>query len=331
MATQLALTAAGFDGRHRYGRLDAVAIPSRIDIEAAAARLDGRIRRTPTVEIEASDLGVAGGPRSLLLKLEHLQHAGSFKARGALNALLDSDRTGGEVVAASGGNHGVAVAWAARVVGRAAHIFVPEIAAPAKIERLRELGAVVHQTGADYGEALAASDRFRVGRDLTTVHAFDQAEVMAGAATLAREMDDQIDGLDTVVVACGGGGLAGGLASWWGAGVRLVVVETEMTATFASARQAGRPVDVEVGGIGADALGAPRLGTMGWEALSSVAAESVLVTDDDVVSAQAKIWESCRLRVEPAAATALAALRAGKVGVSPGERVAVIMCGANVS
>jgi threonine dehydratase len=300
------------------------------DIEAAAGRLDGRIRRTPVFELDGSDLGVVGGASLLVLKLEQLQHAGSFKARGALNALLCADRAADGVVAASGGNHGVAVAWAARRLGIPANIFVPEIAAAAKIDRLEQLEATVHRLGREYSESLAAAEHFAAHHEVASVHAYDQPEVMAGAGTLARELDDQAPDLDTVVVACGGGGLAGGLASWWGTARRLVVVETGGTPTFARALDAGGPVDVEVGGVGADALGARRLGTLGWEALTAVGAESVLVEDAEVLAAQELLWRECRLRVEPAGAAALAALRSDRVELSRTERVAVIVCGANV-
>lgn len=313
-----------------------VSPPTRDDIERAAALLAGRIRRTPLMEIDAGDLGVASGPPQLMLKLEQTQHSGSFKARGALHALLTSEPAPDGVVAASGGNHGVAVAWAARSLGLVANIFVPEIAAPAKVERLSGLGAIVHQVGADYSESLEAAEVFSEERAVTTVHAYDQFAVMAGAGTLARELDRQAAGFDTagfdtVVVACGGGGLAGGLSSWWGTSKRLVVAETFETATYSGALRQGGPVDVAVSGVAADALGARRLGRLGWEALTAAAAESVLVTDDAVIDAQGVLWDECRLRVEPSGAAALAALRAGAIRCGERERILVVLCGANVA
>jgi threonine dehydratase len=282
--------------------------------------------------IDAADLGVSCGASQLLLKLEQTQHSGSFKARGALHALLTAEQAPDGVVAASGGNHGVAVAWAARSLGLAANIFVPDIAAAAKVDRLRRLDAVVHQVGVEYSESLAAAHRFTQDKSVTTVHAYDQFEVIAGSGTLARELDEQTGhAFDTVVVACGGGGLAGGLSSWWGSAKRLLLVETTGTATYSAALAHGGPVDVSVAGVAADALGARRLGDLPWAALSRTSAESVLVGDEAVAAAQQVLWDEVRLRVEPAAATALAALRVGAVECSPDERVAVVLCGANVS
>ena len=278
-------------------------------------------------EVRGSDLGLADSGLSLCLKLEHLQHSGSFKGRGALNALLTNDPAPDGVVAASGGNHGAAVAWAAGVTGQAANIFVPEVAAAAKVELLVQLGAVVHQTGALYSDALASSEAFAAGRAVTTVHAYDQLEVMAGAGTVGLEIAADLPAVETIVVACGGGGLAGGIASWFGPSIRLIVAETEGTPTYAEARRRGGPVDVDITGVGADALGARRLGALGWQALSSVDAESVLVSDSAVERSRARLWNRCRLRVEPAAAAAVAA--ACQVSGDLG-RTCIVLCGANV-
>jgi len=302
----------------------------RAAITAAASRLAPHIRTTPVIDVLASDLGV-DAPGALALKLEHLQHTGSFKARGALNALLTAEVGRDGVVAASGGNHGVAVAWAAARIGRPANVFVPEIAAPAKVAALRDHGAEVHQAGAEYSVALAAAEDWSSTRDVTRVHAYDQTEVVTGAGTLAAELDAQCPDLDTIIVACGGGGLSGGLSSWFGDGRRIVVVETHETPTYASAVRAGQPVDVAVSGVGADALGARRLGDVGWNALRAVGAESVLVGDDAVLEAQNVLWRAVRLRVEAAGATALAALRVGAIELRESERVGVVVCGANVS
>ena len=302
---------------------------SRDDIARAADRLGAHIRRTPTFEVRGSDLGLVDPSQALTLKLEHLQHSGSFKGRGALNALLTSDPAPDGVVAASGGNHGIAVAWAARETHQKANIFVPEVAASAKVERLVQLGAAVHQTGALYSDALAAAEAFAASRDVATVHAYDQFEVMAGAGTVGLEIDAQVPEVETIVVACGGGGLAGGIASWFGPAVRLVVAETEGTPTYAEARRQGGPVDVDITGVGADALGARRLGALGWQALSSIDAESVLVSDASVEESRAHLWDRCRLRVEPAAAAAVAAARVASASADLG-RTCIVVCGANV-
>lgn len=307
-----------------------VAPPTRLDIEKAAARLAGRIRTTPIIELAAADLGVDASLSPVTLKLEHLQQSGTFKGRGAMHALLCSEAAADGVVAASGGNHGVAVAWAAGELGMPAHIFVPHVSAPAKVALLRRYGAHVHQVGSEYSESLEASQAFIADHDVVTVHAYDQFEVMAGAGTLAREIDLQTE-CDTIVVACGGGGLAGGTASWFGTAVRLVLVETRLTPTYATARARGGPSDVRVSGVGADALGARRLGDLGWSALSASSAESVLVDDADVVIARDRLWSSCRLAVEPAGAVALAALQTRPDLFEPDERVLAVVCGANVA
>lgn len=298
----------------------------REDIEDAARRIDGAVRRTPVLAVDASDLATTG---TLFLKLELVQHSGTFKARGALNALLQGPVPDDGVLVASGGNHGAAVAWAAQRLGHRATIFVPSIVAPAKVARLRAYGAVVELVPGVYADALAAAARHGEGGTALSVHAYDDAAVVAGAGTLGRELDAQVSALDTVVVACGGGGLSGGVAAWFGDRVRLVVVETEGTATYAAARAAGGPTDVPVSGIAADALGATRLGSIAWKTLQGLDAVSVVVGDDDVRRAQATLWDRFRLPSEPAAATAVAALTTGAYRPRPDERVAVVLCGAN--
>ncbi len=314
--------------------------PTRPDIERVAARLAGAIRSTPVVTLDLSEFGrssPSGRTVRVHLKLEFLQHAGSFKARGALNAALcaaDADpalRNRG-LVAASGGNHGIAVAWAARHLGIPAAIFVPTISAEAKLERLRDLGADVHRVGSVYAEALAAADAHRIATGAVAIHAYDQPEVVAGAGTVGRELASAVPGLDAVLVACGGGGLAGGLATWFGDAVDLVVCETPGTASFAAALDHHGPVDVPVSGVAADALGATRLGSIGWGALSEVGARSVLVPDDDVIGAQQWLWRELRILVEPAAATPVAALLSGHWDPDPGHTdLGVVVCGANVT
>jgi threonine dehydratase len=301
---------------------------TRQDVVAAAGRLDGHVRVTPVFEIDGADLGGAG---PIVLKLEYLQHSGTFKARGVTNFLVTSDVAAAGVVAASGGNHGAAVAWAARRMGHVATIFVPVIAAPAKLARLESYGAVVHRTGAVYSDALAASREFQSATGATAIHAYDDPAVVAGAGTTGLEFERQAGGLDTVLVACGGGGLSGGIAAAIGAKTAVVVVETHSTATFAAALTAGGPVDVTVGGLAADALGATRLGSHAWAALSAAGAASVLVSDDELLAARDLLWDRFRILVEPAAAAPVAALTGGGYVAAAEERVGIVICGANTS
>ena len=295
-------------------------------IKSANKLISARILRTPILKIAKDDIGI-GQP--VVLKLEYLQHSGSFKARGALHSLMKLDVGVDGVLAASGGNHGIAVAWAAKELGHAANIFVPNITSESKIKKLEQHGAIIHQTGESYAEAFEASATFGARRAMTTVHAYDQVEVLEGAGTIGLELDDQCPEVTTIVVACGGGGLSGGLASWWGKSKRLIVVETEGTGTYAAAKKLSRPTDIDVSGIAADALGARRIGTRGWEALTSVDAESVLICDDDVINAQAVLRKAHGIEVEPAAALGIAALRSGNVRISERENVALVICGAN--
>ena len=295
-------------------------------IKLANKVITNRILRTPILKIAKDEIGI-GHP--VILKLEHLQHSGSFKARGALYSLMKLDVGIDGVLAASGGNHGIAVAWAAKKLGHAANIFVPTITSESKIKKLEQHGAIIHQTGESYAEAFEASATYAAKRTMTIVHAYDQAEVLEGAGTIGLELDNQCPEVTTVVVACGGGGLSGGLASWWGTSKRLIVVDTEGTGTYAAAKKLSRPTDIDVSGIAADALGARRIGTRGWEALTSVAAESVLIRDNDVINAQAVLRKVHGIEVEPAAALGVAALRSGNVRISERENVALVICGAN--
>jgi threonine dehydratase len=298
------------------------------DVRSAAAVLEGRIRRTPIFEIGGEELGVDG---RVVMKLEHHQHSGSFKGRGAMHALLSSADAGSlGVVAASGGNHGAAVAWAARELGIEATIFVPTIAAQAKVARLESYGARVRQVGSVYSEALVASSVFQDQTGALAVHAYDDPLVVAGAGTVATEFGEQAGLLDCVYVACGGGGLSGGMAVALGPRTPLVVCETARTATFNSALKAGSPVDVEVGGIAADALGATRIGEIGFSALIAAAARSVVVDDEAVVVAQELFWDQYRMPLEPAAATAVAGLLADTQRLRD-ARVGLVICGANIS
>jgi threonine dehydratase len=299
---------------------------SRADVEAAAARIDGRVRRTPVVVVEAGLFG----PSPLTLKLELLQHSGSFKARGALHAMtLAGDRAKAGVVAASGGNHGLAVAWAARQIGCPATIFVPETAPATKVAGLRALGAEVRQVGERYADALAAARAEIERTGAFTVHAYDEPAVVAGQGTVGLELlADQPDA-DTVLVAVGGGGLAGGVAAALDGRAGLVAVEPEGCPTYHAAVAVGGPVDVAVGGLASDALGASRLGDHGWLSLSARRTPSVLVTAEAIAAARQALWRELRVAAEPGGATALAALTSGAYVPVAGERVVVVVCGGN--
>jgi threonine dehydratase len=300
---------------------------ARAEVEQAGLRIAPYVRRTPVVV-----LGPDGGHLAddVVLKLECLQHSGSFKARGAFNTLLSAGVPAAGVIAASGGNHGAAVAYAAQRLRYRAQVFVPAAAPEAKLERIRRYGAEVVAVGSNYAEAYQASldQEHRTGA--LRVHAYDQHEVVVGQGTVACEFGEQAPELDTVLIAVGGGGLIAGCSSWYAGTVRVVGVEPELAPTMHAARTAGRPVDVEVGGIAADALGARRLGSIATEVVGRYVAQSLLVSDAAIRSAQRHLWEELRVLAEPGGATALAALLSGAYVPAPGERVGVIVCGANL-
>ena len=297
----------------------------RTDVEAAWSLIRPHVRRTPTIELTAGSLGIAS---PLALKLESLQLSGSFKGRGAFHKLLASKVPAAGIVAASGGNHGAAAAYAARALGHKAEIFVPTIASPAKVARLRTYGAVVHQIGAVYAEARAASEGRAAETGALVVPAYEDPVVFAGAGSVALEFAEQAS-FDTLLVAVGGGGLIAGCAAAIGEATKIVAVETEGTPTLHEALKAGRPVEVKISGIAADALGASRIGVPNFEVAQKLVRESVLVSDDSVRAAQRALWEELRVVAEPAGATGLAALMAGAYRPIPGERVATLVCGAN--
>jgi threonine dehydratase len=297
----------------------------RDDVATAADRLGRRVRRTPTVVVDAEPFG-----HPLALKLELLQHTGSFKARGMLNRLLAADRPpGGGVVAASGGNAGLAVAYAARELGLTARIVVPVSSPPVKVERLRALGAEVTQVGAFYSDAYAVAVRLAEETGAPLVHAYDQPEVAAGNGTLALELVEQVGPVDTVLVAVGGGGLVAGVAAALAGRARVVGVEPERCPTLHAALAAGGPVDVEVGGIAADSLGARRLGDVCWAVAKETGLSSVLVPDQAVARARGRLWGQLRVLAEYGGAAALAALLTGGYLPERGERVAAVVCGGN--
>jgi threonine dehydratase len=298
----------------------------REDIEAAAARIKGYIRRTPVLTLEAGEL--AG---HVSLKLDFLQPTGSFKPRGAFSLLVGSPPSPDGVVAASGGNFGLAVVYAADRLGLKATIFVPASSPPAKIARLQSFpSAAIEVIPGVYDDALAASREWLASHDAFFAHAYDQPEVVAGQGTCALEIDAQLPGIDTVVVAVGGGGLIGGVAAWFEDRVKVVAVETEQTPTLNRALAAGRPVDVEIGGIAVSSLGSRRVGEIAFAVASRYVDGSILVSDDDIVAAQRWLWETARIAAEPGAAAPTAALLTGAYRPEPSERVALIVCGANL-
>jgi threonine dehydratase len=295
-------------------------------IEAAAARLAGYVRATPVIELEPRAFG---SPALITLKLELLQHTGSFKPRGAFNRILSAQVPEAGVIAASGGNHGAAVAYAARQLGHVAEIFVPEPTPDIKVDRLRRYGARVVLVGANYAEAWSASQERALHTGALEVHAYDHPDVLAGQGTLAREFEAQAAALDTLLVAVGGGGLIGGVAAWFAGRMKVVGVEPERCPTLHAASVAGQPVDVEVSGLAADSLGARRIGALAFGLAQRYVAGVVLVTDEEIRQTQRALWDNLRILAEPGGAAALAGLRSGKYQPQPGERVGVIVCGGN--
>lgn len=300
---------------------------TRDAIAAAMARIGPYVRRTPVLRLPAGALGL---DLPLVLKLEHLQVSGSFKARGAFLSLLQGELPEAGVIAASGGNHGVAVACAARTLGVRAEIFVPEIASPTKVARLRALGAEVFVGGAAYAEALARSGQRAATTGARVVHAFDQVPTVLGQGTVGLEFAQQAPEVETVLVAVGGGGLIAGMAGHLRGDVDLVGVEPRRAPSLHAARAAGRPVDVEVSGLAADSLGARRLGDIAFAMTQAFVCQAVLVEDDDLVAAQRLLWDELRLAVEPAAAAPLAALRTGALRPAPGRPMGLVLCGGNL-
>jgi threonine dehydratase len=287
------------------------------------------IRRTPIIEIDGADFGLDGVP--LIFKLELLQHSGSFKARGAFANMLTRKIPAAGVVAASGGNHGVAVAFAAMKTNHPAKIFVPEIASPAKLEKIRSYGADLVVTGARYADALAASEEWAAQSGALVIHAFDQVETLLGQGSVGMEFENQYPALDTLLVAVGGGGLIGGMAAWYGSRIRIIGVEPEAAPTLTRARQAGRPVDAEAGGIAADSLAPKRVGSMMFPIAQAHVHDVLLVSDDAIVEAQRTLWNVLRVASEPGGVATLAALLSGRYQPRPGERIGVLLCGANTT
>jgi threonine dehydratase len=302
---------------------------SRATVLETTRAIRNYIRRTPVIRMNADEFGLARGP--LTLKLELFQHSGSFKVRGAFaNLTLRSVPLSG-VVAASGGNHGAAVAYAAKRFAVPAKIFVPKISSPAKIERIRSYDADLVVTGDSYDDALRASEAWAATTDALTIHAFDQEETILGQGTLGQELEEQVPNVETLLVPVGGGGLIAGLATWYGSSVRMVGVEPAAAPTLSRALAARAPTDAEAGGIAADSLGPRRVGEQVFRVLQPVLHRVVLVSDDDIRAAQQSLWDSLRIVAEPGGATGLAALLSGAYHPSPEERVAVVISGGNTT
>lgn len=287
------------------------------------------IRETPVAAATGADFGLADTP--LLLKLEQLQHSGSFKARGAFANLLTRPIPASGIVAASGGNHGAAVAYAAMRLGIKARIFVPTISSPAKIARIRAYGAELAVEGERYADALAASEAWQRSSGALAIHAFDQEETLLGQGTLGAELERQAPHLDTLLVAVGGGGLVGGIAAWYGGRIRVIGVEPEAAPTLTRALAAGRPVDAEAGGIAADSLAPRRVGERVFPLAKAYVDRVLLVEDAAILDAQKMLWERLRLVAEPGGAAAFAALLSGRYRPAPQERVGVVISGGNTT
>ncbi|MBO9473728.1 threonine/serine dehydratase [Shimia sp. R10_1] len=297
------------------------------EIKAAAARIQGHVVRTPVMKVDRS----FGADHSIELKLEHIQHTGTFKARGAFNTLLSQKVPTAGLVAASGGNHGAAVAYAAHQLGHKARIYVPEMAGPAKVSLIREAGADLVVVPGAYSDALEQALAYETETGAMQIHAYDASGTVAGQGTVALEWEEQGLEADTVLIAVGGGGLIAGAMAWFDGRRRVIAVEPETSCALNAAIASSAPVDVDVSGVAANALGAKRIGQICYDLAVSTGTESVLVTDEAITRAQRALWQERRQLVEPAGATALAALMSGAYVPAPGEKVAVLLCGANIA
>jgi threonine dehydratase len=320
--------------RNSPGVKDLTTMTSEISITPEAIAATERvirpfIRHTPVITVDMADFSLK--PHGVDLKLELLQHSGSFKARGAFANLLTRTPPAAGVVAASGGNHGAAVAYAAHRLGVPATIFVPDVTSPAKIERIRSYGAKLIVGGKLYADALAASEVFAAQSGALVIHAYDQPETLLGQGTLGLEFERDRPRIDTVLVAVGGGGLIGGVAAWFAGRVKVVAVEPELAPTLHRALAAGRPVDADAGGIAADSLAPKRVGSLMFPIAQAFIAQSVLVSDVEIQAAQRALWDVLRVVTEPGGAAAFAALLSSRYIAAPGERVAVVLCGANTT
>jgi threonine dehydratase len=304
------------------------------NVQATEQLIRPHIRRTPVMDCDGADFGLDF--LNLVFKLELFQHAGSFKARGAFTNLLSRKVPAAGVVAASGGNHGVAVAFAAMKLGKPARIFVPTVSSPEKIAKIRACGADLIITGERYADALAASVRWAEESGALQIHAYDQAETLLGQGTLGLEFEQQAPALDTLLIAVGGGGLIGGVAGWYAERVaegriKIIGVEPEAAPTLTYALQAGRPVDSPAGGIAADSLAPRRVGELMFPIAQKNVSSVVLVSDESIQQAQGALWATIRVASEPGGACAFAALLSRRYVPQPDERVGVVICGGNTA
>jgi len=302
-------------------------IIDRQQIQEVLPVIAPHIRRTPIMEVDAAEFGLRAG--SLTFKFELFQHSGSFKARGVFTNMLLREVPKAGVVAASGGNHGAAVAFAAMKLGKPARIFVPTVSSQAKQNRIRSYGADLVVTGDRYADALAASEEWAAQSGAMKIHAYDQRETLLGQGTLGLEFQEQAPEIDSVLIAVGGGGLIGGVAAWYAGDVKVIGVEPEAAPTLAMAMKAGRPVDAPAGGIAADSLAPRRVGELMFPIAQAYVKDVLLVSDEDIVRAQRKLWDALRIAAEPGGAAALAALLSGRYPMKAGERVGVVICGGN--
>jgi len=301
----------------------------RMQIAAVYPRIRGHIRRTPVLALHGKDFALGEFP--LLLKLELFQETGSFKARGAITNLLLRKVPPAGIVAASGGNHGVAVAFAAQRFQVAARIFVPSVSSPAKQALIRGYGAQLEIAGDRYADALEASNAWMQKTGAMSLHAFDQRETLLGQGTVGLELEEQAPDLDALLVAVGGGGLIGGIAAWFGGKIKMIGVEPELAPTLTKALEAGRPVDAEAGGIAADSLAPRRVGELMFPLARRFVERVILVSDEAIREAQERLWSATRIAAEPGGAAALAALTTRKYVPAKGERVGVLICGGNTT
>jgi threonine dehydratase len=285
------------------------------------------IRRTPVIDVDAADFNLSAGGFSF--KLESLQHGGSFKARGAFTNLLTRKVPAAGVVAASGGNHGAAVAFAAMKLGIPAKIFVPSVASPAKIQQITGYGAQLVVGGDRYADALVASEAWAAESGALPIHAYDQTETLLGQGTVGLEFEQQANKLDTLLVAVGGGGLIAGIAAWYGGRINLIGIEPERAPTLTRALEAGRPVDAEAGGIAADSLAPRRVGELMFPIAQRYVARTVLVSDEAIRESQRMLWRVLRVVAEPGGAAAFSALSSRQYVPAPNERIGVLVCGGN--
>jgi threonine dehydratase len=300
---------------------------SRERIEQTERVIRPYIRRTPILEVDGADFGLDS--IKIVFKLELFQHSGSFKARGAFTNILTREVPAAGVVAASGGNHGAAVAFAAMKLRKPATIFVPTVAAKTKLDRIRGYGAELVITGDRYAESLEASEAWRAKSGALPIHAYEGTETLLGQGTLGLELEQQDPRLDSLLVAVGGGGLIGGVAAWYQNRLKMIAVEPFSAPTLEHALRAGRPVDAPAGGIAADSLAPRQVGQQMFPIAQKYVREVILVTDEEIVEAQKKLWQSVRVMAEPGGAAAFAALLSGRYKPQPGERVGVVVCGGN--